>query len=140
MPTFSKKSKDQLESCDLKLQKLFNKVVSGYDCTIIQGHRSSEEQLELYEGGQSKVKVSKHNSYPSMAVDVAPYVNGGIPWPNPDSDNYIKDLAQFYHFAGYVLGQAKILGINIRWGGDWDRDFYFGDQTFDDLVHFEIGD
>ena len=41
-------------------------------------------------------------------------------------------------FAGYVQGVAEQLGIKIRWGGDWDSDFDFKDQTFNDLVHFEL--
>ena len=30
------------------------------------------------------------------------------------------------------------MGIDLRWGGDWDRDTEVRDNTFDDLVHFEI--
>ena len=33
---------------------------------------------------------------------------------------------------------AKSMGIDIRWGGDWDRDTEVRDNKFDDLVHFEI--
>jgi len=140
MPGFSKSSKNKLSTCHPKLQDLMNRVIKTYDCTIIQGHRSEKEQLVMYNMGRSKVKYGKHNENPSMAVDVAPYVNGGIPWPDRDDPSFIKDLAQFYHFAGYVLGTAESMGITIRWGGDWDRDFYLGDQSFDDLPHFEIYD
>jgi peptidoglycan LD-endopeptidase CwlK len=41
-------------------------------------------------------------------------------------------------FAGYVLATAKAMGIDLRWGGDWNRDTEVRDNSFDDLVHFEI--
>ena len=50
----------------------------------------------------------------------------------------LKNLCRFYHFAGWVLATASRLSIPIRWGGDWDGDRDFMDQTFDDLVHFEL--
>lgn len=133
MPSFSRKSKLRLDTCDYQIQRLFNDVIKTYDCTIIEGHRSPDRQLELYEAGQSKVKRGKHNESPSLAVDAAPWVNGKIPWPGTQ-----KDYWQFVHFAGYVQATAAAMGIDIRWGGDWDRDHDFSDQTFDDLVHFEV--
>ena len=30
-----------------------------------------------------------------------------------------------------------MMGIKIRWGGDWDSDTQVNDNKFDDLVHFE---
>ena len=68
----------------------------------------------------------RHNALPSKAVDVAPYP---IDW---------EDREGFILFAGYVLGVASQLGLNIRWGGDWDGDFDLSDNEFDDLVHFEM--
>ena len=40
--------------------------------------------------------------------------------------------ARLYSFAN------KAMGINLRWGGDWDRDTEVRDNDFDDLVHFKI--
>jgi hypothetical protein len=128
MPSFSEKSKIKLQSCDKELQRLFNKVVECYDCTILDGYRGEERQNELFSQGRSKVKFpnSKHNKYPSKAIDVAPYP---VDW---------NDLRRFYHFAGYVRGVAENLGIRIRWGGDWDGDFEIKDNNFNDLPHFEL--
>lgn len=128
MPSFGKSSTERLATCHPKLQELFNEVVKNYDCSILQGTRSKEEQDEYYRTGRSKVQYpnSKHNSMPSNAVDVAPYP---IDWENTN---------RFYHFAGYVNGVAEQLGITLRWGGDWDSDKDFSDQTFNDLPHFEI--
>ncbi len=128
MPSYSQKSLKQLYSCHSQLQILFFEIIRHYDCTILEGHRSEERQDELYRVGQSKVEYpdSKHNTIPSMAVDVAPYP---IDW---------NDTKRFYHFAGFVIATAKQLGLDIRWGGDWDSDNDLDDQTFMDLVHFEL--
>lgn len=104
------------------------KVVYSFDCTVLEGYRSPKRQHQLFMEGKSKVDAgeSKHNASPSLAVDVAPCP---IDW---------NDKERFYLFAGYVLGRADALGIKIRWGGDWDQDTLVDDQTFNDLVHFEL--
>ena len=131
MAKFSQRSNDKLETCDKKLQRVFNEVIKHYDCTIIEGHRTNERQAELYRQGRSKIeKGGKHNGLPSKAVDVAPYIKGkGIPW---------SDTKYFYHFAGFVLATAESMGIKLRWGGDWNSNGDLDDQTFFDLPHFEL--
>jgi len=133
MPRFSKKSDNQLKTCDIRLQLLFNEVVKHYDCKILEGYRSEEDQLQLYENRLSKVKKSKLNLEPSLAVDVSPY-----PIPLEWGVSDIKEMFKFYHFAGYVKGIANAQNLKIRWGGDWNGDNDFNDQTFNDLLHFEI--
>ena len=130
MPRFSRKSKAKLDTCDERLQKIFKKVVKGFDCTIIEGHRGKEKQNEAFKKGNSKLKFpnGKHNSLPSIAVDVIPYP---IDW---------EDRERMSYFAGYVVGCARSMGITLRWGGDWDMDTQVKDHKFDALVHFEIRD
>ena len=125
---FSKLSQTRLASCHPKLQDLFNEVIKTYDCTIICGYRSMEDQNKALADGKSKTgwPLSKHNIVPSMAVDVAP---SPLDW---------NDKEGFYHFAGFVRATALYMGINIRWGGDWDGDFNLKDQNFFDLQHFEL--
>ena len=126
MPKFGKTSKERLESCHPDLQKVLNEVVKTFDCTVTQGHRKVAEQEKLFKEGKTKVKFSNHNYYPALAVDVTPYP---VDYENTD---------RHYYFGGYVLGIAKSMGIDLRWGGDWDGDRETKDQTFNDLVHFEI--
>lgn len=137
MPAFGKTSTQRLATCHPSLQKVFNEVIKTFDCSIICGHRDEKTQNEYYEKSteenSSKVLISKlkypnskHNANPSLAVDVAPYP---IDW---------DDTKRFYLFAGYVLATANQLGIKLRWGGDWDSDNQVNDQSFNDLVHFEI--
>jgi len=128
MPSFSARSRARLETCHEDLQRLFNEVIKHYDCTILCGHRGEEEQNEAFRQGRSQLQFpqSKHNSLPSIAVDVAPYP---IDWDN---------RPRFYHFGGLVLGFSIGMGIPIRWGGDWDSDTDLDDQSFFDLPHFEL--
>lgn len=130
MPRFGKRSRANLSTCDDRLQKLFNEVIKHVDCSVTEGHRSKERQNELQEQGKSKVRYPKgrHNSSPSRAADVTPY-------PVDYNDRERQTL-----FAGFVLGIAQSMGLNIKWGGDWDRDFKVMDNRFDDFPHFEVMD
>ena len=133
MPKYSKTSKNKLSTCHPDLQMLFNEVIKYRDCTIIVGYRDEYNQDKCYNEEKSKVEWpnSKHNKLPSEAVDVAPYFSTSphIRW---------HDIETFYHFAGFVLGIAEMMGIKIRWGGNWDSDDEIDDQTFNDLPHFEV--
>jgi len=128
MPKFSKQSEDRLKNCHQDLQELFNEVIKFFDCSIICGTRNQQDQEEAFKNGTSKLQwpYSPHNSYPSRAVDVAPY------------PVEFDDIARFYHFAGFVFGVASQLDIKIRWGGDWDMDKVLKDNKFNDLPHFEV--
>ncbi len=130
MPKFSEKSLAKLETCDSRLQRVFEAVVAEFDCTILDGHRDRERQNCMVAEGKSKTPwpQSKHNAEPSLAADVATYP---IDW---------EDRERQALFAGYVLATAKAMGVTLRWGGDWDRDTEVRDNNFDDLVHFEIAE
>jgi len=128
MPKFGRKSKENLNTCDSRLQKIFNEVIKHVDCSILEGHRSKDRQNKLYEEEKTKVKYpdGRHNRQPSSAVDVTPYP---VDW---------KDRERQTLFAGFVIGVASQMGINLRWGGDWDQDFQVVDNRFDDFPHFEL--
>jgi peptidoglycan L-alanyl-D-glutamate endopeptidase CwlK len=128
MAEFSKRSATFLAECEPDLQLVFNYVIGVVDCTIITGHRDKYTQNELYRnaGSQLQYPDSKHNSLPSRAVDAAPYP---IDW---------QDRERATLFAGFVMGAADVLGVKLRWGGDWDADWQVKDNGFDDLWHFEL--
>ena len=129
MPHFSDASNRKLDTCHPDLQRLFRAVVKEVDCTILEGHRNRARQNRMVRVGKSKVEWpnGKHNPMPSEAVDVAPYIQGG---PSMNS-------RQCAFFAAKVQAKAEELGIEIRWGGDWDGDGDLTDQTFNDLFHYE---
>ena len=130
MPYFSKRSKSRLSTCDERLQEVFNEVIKHVDCSILEGHSSKERQNKLYDEGRTKVMYpnGRHNSNPSKACDVTPYP---VDW---------KDRERQTLCAGFVIGVARSMGYNVRWGGDWDMDFQVMDNRFDDFPHFEIRD
>lgn len=128
MPSYSQRSKARLATCHENIQRVMNKVIEDFDCTILCGHRSKDEQDAAFNVGKSKVKWphGKHNKKPSEAVDVIPYpINWG-------------DRERMSYFAGQVVATGRSMGITLRWGGDWDRDTEVADNSFDDLVHFEL--
>lgn len=142
MPQFSRRSIERLETCHEDLQDLFKAVVREFDCTIVCGHRTPEEQQEIFASGRTRpgpilthkdgiTRKSKHNHFPSLAVDVAPYypTRPHIRW---------KDAERFAYLAGWVMAYARGLNIKVRWGGDWDRDTEIRDETFMDAPHFEL--
>ena len=128
MPKFGKRSKERLETCHSDLQKIFEEVIKHIDCSVLEGHRGKEKQNKHFANGVSKVKYpnGRHNATPSNAVDVTPYP---VDW---------KDRERQTLFAGFVIGTARSMGVNLRWGGDWDRDFQVNDNDFDDFPHFEL--
>ena len=128
MPSFGRASRNRLATCHDDLQRLFGAVVVSFDSSVLAGHRGQAEQDRLFAEGKSKLKYpdSKHNKYPSMAVDVAPCP---VDW---------SDTSRFYYFAGFVKATALSMGITIRWGGDWNSNFVTNDQTFMDLPHYEL--
>ena len=137
MPKYSQTSRTRLNTCHPDLQRLFNEVIKYYDCTIACGHRGEAEQNKAFDEGKSKKRYpdSKHNQYPSEAVDAYVYP---VIFPSKSSKNYIKEVARYYYFAGFVKAIAIKMDIPVRWGGDWDGDYDIFDQTFDDLAHFEL--
>lgn len=126
MIEFGSKSKAELATCHNDLQRLFNRVNELWTCTVLSGRRTPEEQAEKVRSGASKTLNSKHVNTPSLAVDVTP---DPLDW---------NDTQRFYYFGGFVLGIAESMGIQVRWGGDWDGDMQIKDQNFNDLVHFEL--
>lgn len=136
MYKFSKRSEQRLSECDKDLQLICNTLIQYIDFSIVTGYRSPAEQLKKVEQGLSKVKVSKHNSNPSLAVDIKPY-------PLLKNDNH-SVREQFYYLGGYAMGVAKVLkaqGLithDVRYGGDWNRDGKITDNGFDDLYHIEL--
>lgn len=134
MYSYGKTSRARLDTCHSDLVTIFNEVIKLVDVSILEGHRGEDKQDEFFSKKLSKLKWpnSKHNSLPSMAVDVAPWP---IDWDDTD---------RFYQVVGIVKGVAHMLyeqgkiTHKIRCGADWDMDGDIRDQTFNDLPHYEL--
>lgn len=121
MPSFGPKSKQNLSTCEVEIQDVLNEAIKYYDFSCIDGHRDMETQNTYFNRGVSQVRWpnSRHNTYPSEAVDVVPYPGG-----------FDNDDSEFYKMATFILAAASKLGVRLDWGGHW--------KNFKDLAHFEL--
>lgn len=84
------------------------------DITVSETVRSKQRQHELYYGKPQKTWTlkSKHliqSDGFSHAVDLIPLLNGQAAW---DKCQLVADA---------MFKAAKVIGIRIRWGGDWNQ-------------------
>lgn len=103
------------------------------------GKRSKAEQAAKYAQGRTApgpivtwTLKSKHvpgDDGLSHAVDVAPIINGAIPW---------NDAAAFAALAARILSAAKALGVVVVWGKDWNRNGKPGEKGETDGPHFQL--
>ena len=143
MPKFSKTSQGRLNTCHEDLVTIFEEVIWVRDCTIIEGFRTEEVQNEYYRTGKSQLRFpqSKHNKFPSKAVDVMEYhaEKPHLHWSKTDE---IEDFARFVLRMADDLYEAGAITHKLRWGGDWDMDGERvdkdPDETFFDGPHFEL--
>lgn len=128
MPHYSERSLAHYATLSFNLQRICDEAIKVIDHAIICGHREKEAQMKAYLAGVSKLQWpdSKHNPIPSEAVDVEPCPED---WKN-------REL--FCYQAGVFIGIAHMLGIPLRWGGNWDGDDKIGEKGETDLVHFEL--
>lgn len=146
MPKFGAVSESHLVGVDPRLVAVARKVVTVWDCSIIDGIRTIEEQRKNVARGVSKTMASKHLPQPPSglghAFDVMPYP---YDWRLIETGlNAIKkvdggmQIAEVYAFAGFFDGVAFQMGYNLRSGIDWNTNRQFDDQTFHDLPHHEL--
>lgn len=138
---FSKRSTDNLKGVHPDLVKVVTRALAlcserkGPDFVVIEGVRTPAEQRRLYAKGRTAPgqKVtwtlnSNHFVNPKTgfghAVDLFPGT-----W---------SDLKKFDQMAQAMFDAAKELGIQIRWGADWDRDGKWRERGESDSPHFEL--
>lgn len=143
---FSKNSLARLATVEPALQRVAQRAleISCVDFVVVQGNRTLDEQKRLYGKGRTaaqctakgvpasyarpnEAKVTwtlNSNHIGGRAIDVAPYVDGGINW----DDN--GKLGLWPKIAAAFKQAADELGVSIVWGGDW--------TTTKDRPHFEL--
>jgi len=134
MPYFGSSSLRHLNTLHYDLREILLEAIELYDFSVICGHRSEQEQNEAYNNGKSDLQwpESKHNKFPSKAVDIAPYYK---------SEPHIRwnRLYEFVYLQGIIAGIAKRHGILIRHGINWDMDDeLITDQNLADFPHLEL--
>ena len=113
MASFGTRSTQELGTCHPKLQQIMREVIKTYDFSVIHGYRDKKLQNKFYRLGTGlKYPHSLHNNSPSLAIDIAPWKNGGINW---------EDDQEFIILAGKILEKSQELNIKVIWGGLWLR-------------------
>ncbi len=130
MRSWSKRSKKVYDTLDPRLQWLCDELLGYMNVSLTYGHRTEEQQNALYpKFTQVRWPDSKHNTKPSLAVDLQPY-------PYPRNENDLRAALGYMAGLSFVLaGQGN---FKIRWGGDWNRNGDVTDNGFDDLFHIEV--
>ena len=125
MYRWGKKSKSMIETCDERLQKMADMMLarSEFDLTITCGHRNEKDQNWAFVNGKSKARFgqSKHNTYPSQAIDIVPY---------PIPKNWDPNDRRWQEMALNAMWCAGKLGFEITWGGSF--------KSLSDKPHFEL--
>jgi len=133
MPKFSVASVAQLQTCDPRLQRIAAAAIEvGPDFSIVEGHRGQADQHKAFLTGASKLDWphGNHNALPSRAFDFSPYP---ADWREAELPHI-----RFAVIAGVMAAVAHGLGIRVRWGADWNRNWDPRDESFLDWGHIEL--
>lgn len=130
--SLGKRSKERLRGVKPSLVKVVQRAIeiTEQDFTVIEGLRTQTRQRELVRQGKSQTMNSRHLT--GDAVDLGAWENGHISWKVGGKKQRYQKIAKAMFQA------AEELGVNIRWGGNWDGDDTQRDERFRDLVHFEL--
>jgi peptidoglycan L-alanyl-D-glutamate endopeptidase CwlK len=138
MYKLSMAGKERYETLHPDLQKIIDRGLEYFDITLLCAHRVEDEQNEAFKNKLSKVQWpnSKHNSFPSEAMDVAPYFTElkNVDWTDIEAIAFMCGALTL--IANQLLKEGEI-SCTLRWGGDWDGDGRTKDQKFMDYVHLE---
>lgn len=146
-----KRSLERLEGVHPDLVAVVKKAIeiSPVDFTVVEGLRTLEREKELYAQGKTQTLKSKHlkqeDGY-GHAVDLAPIVDGQIPW---------NDFEEFETLAAVMAEAANELETPLVWGACWsdiagkdpkaERAAYIerkkkaGGKPFTDGPHYQLG-
>lgn len=134
MPRFGKTSLAKLALAHVDIRAVMNMAIKVIDFTVIQTARTAAEHQRYQALGKTTIAYedSKHSKVPSEGIDIAPWFKSK---PHVDWE----DRETFIYLAGIIMSCATELGIELRWGGNWDMDEQIlSDQSFDDIGHFEL--
>lgn len=146
MYNFGRRSRARLDTCHPDLILIMEEVIKVYDFSVLEGLRTAEKQMEYFETGRSQLdgvkKLSKHQDRGdgvSHAIDIMPYYKGFNPFQSENGPKSFYYLAGLVQMAAQGLYNANKIEHLIRWGGNWDGDMdFFDDSSFFDLPHVEL--
>lgn len=109
-------SRRELKGVHPQLVRVVERAIelTTQDFTVHDGVRTLEEQKALVARGASKTMNSRHlirSDGFGHAVDLVPWINGKPRW----------EWEPIFDIAFAMQTAARELGVNLRWGGVWDR-------------------
>jgi len=128
MNTLNDRSRERLKGVAHDLVDVVNLACKycEIDFQVTEGVRTLERQKELFAARKSKTLNSRHLT--GDAVDLHVILDGKANW-----------RPTYYDVLDVAMQRAALeIGVDIRWGGDWDGDGDRTDQTFNDLCHWEL--
>lgn len=150
MPNYGTSSKQTIAQCHPDLRTIAGELILSVNVSAKNAKRTIPEQIVNIRNKVSKTLDSRHiprdeegnyaPSAPSNAIHFLPYIDRNYnPWPQRADPILVtqKKIGMFFRVAGAVGAISEALGIDIRWGGDWDGDGNPFDQKFDDYGHYE---
>lgn len=116
----SNKSKSRLKGVHPDLVSVVKRAleISECDFAVIEGVRSYDRQVQLYNEGASKTLNSRHLT--GHAVDLMAWVGGSGTW----------DWKYYHQIAKAMKTAAEELDVTLVWGGNWSQ--------FPDGPHFQL--
>ena len=119
---------EKLQTLHPDLSRLIRKVAENWDLIILETDRTPERQAALVAQGKSQKLASKHLIQPDGYAHAADLLPLPADW---------NEARRWYYFGGDVTATARSMGIEVTWGGDWNRNTQVVDQSFNDLDHIE---
>lgn len=142
MSAFGARSRAALAQVHPTLIRILSEVTEFFDCSVLDGARSSQQQALNVANGLSKTLDSKHLIQPdgyAHAVDVAPTPQQ---WDGSPPAGLTKYEVQCIAFLFYTKGFAKAQGVDLRIGADWNGnnliDMAEKEHAFLDADHIEL--
>lgn len=138
MAKFSARSRAALHGVHPTLVRILSEVTEFFDCSVLDGLRSPEQQKLNVAAGLSQTMDSKHLPQSdgfAHAVDVAPTPQQ---WDGSPPAQLTKYEVECLAFLFYVKGYARAQGVDLRIGADWNGNNLWQDNSFNDLDHIEL--
>jgi peptidoglycan LD-endopeptidase CwlK len=141
------RSTEQLATLHRSLRMVMEDALQLSDVPfqLVEGGRSIARQTELFQAGKSKINPAAYPKYADLYKAAKHIVGPGEPLSRAvdiicaTSHDKRYDYNHLCFIAGAVMAAARMRGVRMRWGGNWDGDTeIISDQTFQDLVHFEL--
>lgn len=149
VPVFSTHSLHNRSQMHPHMRAVADELIKHVDFSIDEAWRGDTAQQAAFDSGASRAKPgqSKHNTVDEKGQPCAEAAHF-VPFPRPaapkseDPVERAKEVArewrEYAYFAGAVNLCAAMVGVKLRWGGDWNDNWRTADNTFNDLQHFEL--